>query len=205
MTKTFFLLLTALAAVSAIAQPPATTPASPARPAASRPTYSADSFLLRSNGPRISLYSFCPAYGEPGRAVYFRKDQDSAIHRVTMHNLRVALADNPNSMQQLRVAGTNIYLGIGLALAGIGLTTAGIISTVHKNNEAQNAFNQATAKWYAQAQNNPYGNNPMPTLPHYSASPLIYIGAAATFTCMIPLFNVASHAHKAIDTYNGIN
>jgi hypothetical protein len=193
MTKTFFLLLAVLATASAFAQPPAIP----------QPAYSADSFLLRSNGPRIFLYSFCPAYGYPGRAVYFRKDQDSAYHRVTLHNLNIALADNPASIQQLHIAGTNIGLGIGLAAAGLGLTVAGIISTIHKNNEAQNAYNQASAQWYAQAQANPFGNNPMPTLPHYSASPLIYIGAITSLTCMIPLFNVNKHVLKAIDVYNG--
>ena len=134
--------------------------------------------------------------------MYFRKDRDSTYHRVTIHNLRVALADNPASMQQLRIAGTNIGIGIGLLAGGIALTTAGIISTIHKNNAAQNAFNTASAQWYAQAQANPYANNPMPTLPHYSASPLIYIGAITTFSCMIPLFNVGSHGRKAIELYN---
>jgi hypothetical protein len=190
MKKTIFLALTVLITISAFAQ----TPVGP------RPTYSSDSFLLRSNGPRIFLYSFCPAYGYPGRAVYFRKDQDSAIHRVTLGNLRVALADNPASMQQLHIAGVNVGIGIGLLAGGIALTTAGIISTIHKNNAASNAYNQASQQWYQQAQTNP--NTPMPTLPHYSASPLIYIGALTTLSCMIPLFNVNSHAKRAIDIYN---
>jgi hypothetical protein len=195
MKKTIFLALTVLTALSAFAQPPAkNTP---------RPTYSADSFLLRSNGPRIFLYSFCPAYGYPGRAVYFRKDQDSAYHRVTLRNLHVALADNPASVQQLHIAGVNLGIGLGLLTGGIILTTAGIISTIHKNNEASNAYNEASAKWFQQAQTNP--NTPMPTLPHYSASPLIYIGALTTISCMIPLFSVNGHAKKAVDLYNGIN
>jgi hypothetical protein len=193
MKKTIFLALTVLAALSAFAQSPAITP----------PAYSADSFRLQSSGPRIFLYSFCPPYATPGRATYFRKDQDSVIHRLTIRNLRVALADNPASMQQLHIAGVNVGIGIGLLAGGIALTTAGIISTIHKNNEASNAYNQASAKWFQQAQTNP--NTPMPTLPHYSASPLIYIGAATTLSCMIPLFNVASHGKKAIDIYNGID
>ena len=196
MKKTFLLALTVLATASAFAQ----TPANP------QPSYSADSFLLRSNGPRIFLYSFCPAYGYPGRAVYFRKDQDSAYHRLTLHNLNVALADNPASMQQLHIAGTNVGVGICLAAAGLGLFAAGLISTINRNNAAQNAYSQASAQWYAQAQANPFGNNnPMPTLPHYSASPLIYLGPIMAMSCMIPLFNVAKHTKKAIDIYNGIN
>jgi len=42
-------------------------------------------------------------------------------------------------------------------------------------------------------------------LPHYSASPLIYIGAITTISRMIPLFKVGSHGQKAIDLYNGMN
>jgi hypothetical protein len=196
MKKTIFLILTAFATVSAFAQ----TPVAP------RPTYSADSFLLQSNGPRIFLYSFCPAYGYPGRAVYFRKDQDSAYHRVSMRNLRVALADNPASMKELRIAGVNIGLGIGLLAGGVALTTIGIITTVHHNQQLSNAYDQATAKWFAQAQATPWANTPSPALPHYSGlSPLFFVGTAMTLSCMIPLFNVAKHGQKAIDIYNGRN
>lgn len=92
-----------------------------------------------------------------------------------------------------------------LAATGLGLAAAGIISTIHKNNAAQNAYNEASARWYAQASVNPFGNNPMPALPHYSTSPLIYIGAITSLTCMIPLFNVANHAQKAINSYNRTN
>src|ERR1700761_3867415 len=108
MKSTFFLILAVLATASAFAQAQSQAP-----------TYSADSFLLRANGPRISIYSFCPAYGDPGRAVYFRKDQDSVYHRISIRNLRVALADNPASMQQLHIAGTNIGLGVGLLVGGL--------------------------------------------------------------------------------------
>lgn len=194
MKKTIFLALIVLSTVSAFAQTPVNPP----------PTYSSDSFLLRSNGPRIFLYSFCPAYGNPGRTVYFRKDQDSAIHRVTLRNLRVALADNPASIQQLHIAGVNVGIGVGLLLGGIATTTAGIITTVHHNQQLSNAYNQASAKWFAQAQATPWLNTPSPALPHYSGlSPLFFIGTAMTLSCMIPLFNVAKHSQKAIDIYNG--
>jgi len=169
--------------------------------------YSADSFRLRTPGTRISLYSFCNPHNNYGRAVYFRKDQDSAIHRVTLHNLKIALADNPASMEQLRIAGANVYIGIGLLAGGLALTAAGIITSVHHNHDLSNAYDQASAKWFAQAQANPGNpNNPMPTLPHYSGpTALFYIGAAMSLSCMIPLFNVNSHAKKAIDLYNGVN
>ena len=171
--------------------------------------YSADSFRLRTAGTRISLYSFCDPYNNYGRAVYFRKDQDSAIHRVTLHNLKVALADNPASMEQLRIAGANVYLGIGLLAGGLALTAAGIITAVNHNHALSNAYDQASAKWFAQAQTNPYNlnnTNPMPALPHYSGpSALFYIGTAMSLSCMIPLFNVNSHAKKSIDIYNGVN
>jgi hypothetical protein len=165
--------------------------------------YSSDSFRLRTPGRRISLYAFCTPYSE-GRAVYFRKDQDSAVHRVTIRNLRVALADNPASMQELKIAGTNVYVGIGLLAAGIGLAAAGIITTVNHNHQLSNAYNQAAANWYSQAQHNP--NTPMPALPSYSGpSPLFYLGAISTLSCIIPFANVAKHARKAVDIYNGIN
>ncbi|HEV2482322.1 MAG TPA: hypothetical protein VGS79_21805 [Puia sp.] len=193
MTRTLFLALTFLATASAFAQ----TPAKP------RPSYSADSFLLRSNGPRIFLYSFCPAYGEPGRAVYFRKDQDSVYHRVSIRNLRVAVADNPASLQELRIAGTNIGVGIGLLAGGVALSTIGILTTVHHNNEINNAYNQATAQWYAQAQAHPFANNPAPALPHSAGlSPLFYLGTAMTLSAIIPLANVGKHAQRAINIYN---
>lgn len=195
MKKTLFLVLTCLAGLSAFSQ----TPSVP------RPSYSADSFLLRTNGPRIFLYSFCPAYGDPGGAAYFRKDQDSVYHRVSIRNLRVALADNPASMHELHIAGTNIGLGIGLLAGGLALTTVGIISTVHHNHELSDAYNQATAKWFAQAQANPWANNPSPALPHYTGlSALFFVGTGMTLSAMIPLFNAGKHVQKSIDRYNGI-
>lgn len=200
MKKPSFLLIALLGALTAFSQQPArdsifTRPGN---------GYSADSFRLTTAGRRISFYSFCYGYGT-GRAVYFRKDQDSAIHRLTYQNLRIALADNPASMQQLHIAGTNIGLGIGLAAAGLVLTTVGIITTVEHNHNLSNAYNQATAKWFAQAQTNPYANNPSPALPHYSGpNALFYLGTAATLSCIIPFCNVASHTRKAIDIYNGI-
>lgn len=195
MKKTLFLVVAALTAASAFAQ----TSSAP------RPTYSADSFFLRSNGPRIFLYSFCPAYGYPGRAVYFRKDQDSAYHRISLRNLRVALADNPASIQQLHIAGANIGLGIGLLAGGLVLSTVGIITTVHHNHELSDAYNQATAKWFAQAQANPWANNPSPALPHYSGlSALFFVGTGMTLSAMIPLFSAGKHVQRSIDLYNGI-
>ncbi len=167
--------------------------------------YSADSFRLTTAGRRISFYSFCYGYGT-GRTVYFRKDQDSAIHRVTYHNLGVALADNPASMQQLHIAGTNIGLGIGLVSAGLALTTVGLITTIEHNHNLSNAYNQATAGWFAQAQAHPFSNAPMPAIPHYSGpNALFYLGTVATLSCIIPFCNVARHERKAIDIYNGID
>lgn len=205
MKKPLFLLLALFGTLTAFSQLPAKDSIF------SRPGngYSADSFRLRTAGRRISFYSFCDPYatGYPyttGRAVYFRKDQDSAIHRLTFHNLRIALADNPASMQELRIAGTNIGLGIGLAAAGLALTTAGIITTVNHNHNLSSSYDQASAKWFAAAQTNP--GTPMPALPHYTGpGALFYLGTAMTLSCMIPLFNVANHSRKAVDIYNGID
>ena len=88
--------------------------------------------------------------------------------------------------------------------AGVGLTAASIITTVNHNHDLSNAYDQASAKWFAQAQRNP--NTPLPALPHYSTlSPLFYLGTAATLSCMIPLFNMGKHTQKALDVYNGID
>src|ERR1700743_3019366 len=114
MKQPLILLLTMLTTLIPPAQKPGKDSAAP-RPG----HYDADSFRLRVPGRRIALYAFCTPYSE-GRAVYFRKDQDETIHRVTIHNLQVALADNPASMRQLRIAGTNAYLAIGLFAGGIG-------------------------------------------------------------------------------------
>lgn len=160
------------------------------------------SFRLSRAGARISFYSFCDPLTY-GRAVYFRKDQDSTLHRLTMANLRVAVSDNRVSTRQLKIASKNISIGIGLVAAGIALTTIGIITTINHNHALSNAYDQASAQWYAEAQTN--FNTPMPSLPHYSGpSALFYIGAATTLSCMIPLFNVANHTRKAVDIYNGI-
>ena len=207
MKKPLFLLLALFGTLTAFSQLPAKDSIF------SRPGngYSADSFRLRTAGRRISFYSFCDPYatGYPyttGRAVYFRKDQDSAIHRVTYHNLGVALADNPASLQQLHIAGTNIGLGIGLVTAGLALTTVGLITTIEHNHNLSNAYNQASAKWFAQSQATPWLNTPMPALPHESGpNALFYLGTVATLSCIIPFCNVARHERRAIDIYNGLD
>jgi len=182
-----------------------------------------DAYKLQNEGRRISLYSQCyyttdtyftaitPGGAETPttittrqKAYYFRKGADSPIQRLSIHNLTLATADNPASTQELRIAGTNIHLGIGLLAGGVVLATAGIITTVNHNRDLSNAYDQASAKWFQQAQTNP--NTPLPALPHYSGlSPLFYIGTAATLSAMIPLFNVNKHVQKALDIYNGID
>jgi opacity protein-like surface antigen len=181
-----------------------------------------DAFKLQNEGRKISLYSQCyyttdtyynattpdgvetpTTITSREKAYYFRKGTDSNIQRVTYHNLKLALADNPSSMHQLRIAGTNLYLGIGLLAGGLAVTAAGIIETGKRNNDAQNAFKTASANWLIQAQTNP--NASPPALVHHSESPLIYIGAATTLSAMIPLFNVGRHAQKALEIYNGID
>ncbi len=196
MKQPLFFLLAILATFTASAQQPAkdSTYAHPG-------SYSSDSFRLRTSGRRISFYAFCTPYSE-GRAVYFRKDQDEAIHRVNIQNLRVALADNPASMQQLRIARTNAYLSIGLFAGGIGLTAAGFILTTNHNHAVTNSYNQAVAKWYAQSLTNP--NTPMPPPPKFgSLSPLVFMGIASTLSCIIPIAGRIKHTQKAIDIYNG--
>jgi|ERR1700722_15423701 hypothetical protein len=197
MKKTLFQLLAILTTFTAFAQQPAkdSTYAHPG-------SYSADSFRLRVPGRRISFYAFCTPYSE-GRAVYFRKDQDDAIHRVNFHNLSVALADNPASMHQLRIAHTNAYLSIGLFAGGLGLTALGFIITDTHDHTLTNAYNQASAKWQAQSLTNP--STPMPTPPNLTLSPLIYIGLASTLACIIPIAGRIKHTQKAIDIYNGAN
>jgi len=135
-------------------------------------------------------------------AHYFQKGSSSP-QRLTLNNLQLAMADNPASTNQLHIAHTNIHLGIGLLAGGLAITTIGIIQTINRNNNAQNAFKTASANWFAASRTNI--NTPTPTLPHYGVSPLIFIGGAATFSAIIPIFTVNKHAQKAIDIYNGVN
>lgn len=179
-----------------------------------------DAYKLRNEGQRISLYTQCYYYDEtvyaantPGgteypttistheKVFYFRKDPDGPIQRLTLHNLGIATADNPASTAQLNIARTDIGVGIGLLAGGLALTTAGFISTVNHNHQAQKAFQQASATWYQEAQSNP--NTPMPTAPHTSVSALLFIGAAASVSAVIPLCNAHQHVRTALDIYNG--
>ena len=199
MKQPLFLLLAILAIFTASAQQPSKDSTQP-RPGNH---YSADSFRLRVPGRRISLYAFCTPYHE-GSVIYFRKDQDEAIHRLNYQNLSVALADNPTSMHYLRIAHTDAYLSIGLLAGGAALTAIGFIVTENHDRPLNNAYAQAYAKWQAQSLTNP--NTPAPTPPHTtSLSPLVYIGIASTLSCIIPITDGLKHRQKAIDTYNGIN
>jgi hypothetical protein len=95
-------------------------------------------------------------------------------------------------------------VGIGLLAGGVALVTAGIITTVNHNHALSEAYDQASAKWFQQAQTNQ--NTPMPALPQYSGlSPLFFIGTAATLSAFIPIRNVGRHVQKALEIYNGID
>jgi hypothetical protein len=166
-----------------------------------------DAYKLRNEGRRISLYSQCYYDAETltteRRALYFRKGQDGDIEPLNYRNLKLAMADDPASIQQLKVARTNIYLGIGLLAGGVALTFAGFLHTAQENNNAQNAFKTASAIWFQQSMQNP--NTPLPSLPpHYGPSPLIYIGALASLSAIIPFATSGKHAQRAVDIYNGI-
>jgi hypothetical protein len=179
-----------------------------------------DAFRLHNEGRLISLYSKCyyetettwysPAPGVPQTpttittreaAWFFRKGPDGDIERVTIKNLRSAMADNPTSLAQLKIAGTNLGIGIGLLAAGAGTVVAGIIQTHQRNTDAYNNFKAESAAWYNNSMTNP--NTPAPTLPHYGLSPLFYVGSAVALTGLIPIFNVRQHLVKALDIYNG--
>ena len=178
-----------------------------------------DAFRLQNEGPRISLYSKCyyetettwysPAPGVPQipntistreTAWFFRKGAAGDIQRVTIQNLRGAMADNPASLAQLKIAGANLYVSIGLFAAGAGTVIAGIIQTHQRNTDAYNTYQQESAAWYANSMNNP--NAPIPTLPHYGLSPLFYVGSAMALSGFIPIFNVRKHLVQALDIYN---
>jgi hypothetical protein len=178
-----------------------------------------DAFRLRNDGPRISLYSKCyyetettwyalaPGISEVPTTIstreaawFFRKDTGGDIERVTIHNLRNAMADNPASLAQLKIAGANLYVSIGLIAAGAGTVVAGIIQTHQRNTAAYNTYQQESTAWYNNSMNNP--NAPMPTLPHYGLSPLFYVGSAMVLSGIIPIFNVRKHLASALDIYN---
>jgi hypothetical protein len=178
-----------------------------------------DAFRLLDEGRRISLYSKCYYETEttwwsltPGgpqfpttitsreNAWFFRKGADGEVERLTPHNLKIAMADNPASLAELRIAGANLSIGIGLLAAGAGTLVAGIIQTHQRNTTAYNTYQQESAAWYANGMNNP--NAPMPTLPHYVLSPLLYVGSAMALTGFVPIFNVRKHLVGALDIYN---
>jgi hypothetical protein len=168
-----------------------------------------DAFRLRNEGRRISLYSKCYYETETTpstittreTAWFFRKGLDGDIERVTIHNLRAAMTDDPRSLAQLKIAGTNLDIGIGLLAAGAGTAVAGIIQTHQRNTDAYNNYKAESAAWYTNSMTNP--NTPMPTLPHYGLSPLFYLGSAMALSGFIPIFNTRKHLFKALDTYNG--
>ena len=178
-----------------------------------------DLYKLETEGPRISLYSQCYyetqtvfASTSPGgpqfpttltsqaKAFYFRKN-DSDIQRLNYQNLKIAVEDDPASLRELRLAHTNLFLGIGLLTAGIAMAVADIHHTIQQNNDAQNAYNAASKAWFNQTFTNP--NAPMPALPaHYGVSALFYLGLATTISAVIPLANISKHSHKAMYIYN---
>jgi hypothetical protein len=179
-----------------------------------------DAFRLQNEGRRISLYSKCyyetettwysPAPGvqqTPSTittretAWFFRKGLDGDIERVTIHNLRAAMTDDPASLAQLKIAGANLHIGIGLLAAGAGTAVAGIIQTHQRNTDAYNNYKAESAAWYNSSLTNP--NTPMPTLPHYGLSPLFFVGSAMALSGFIPIFNTRKHLVKALDIYNG--
>lgn len=178
-----------------------------------------DAFRLQNEGRRISLYSKCyyetetnwysPAPDVPQfpntistreTAWFFRKDTAGEIERVTIQNLRNAMADNPASLAELRIAGTNLSIGIGLLAAGAGTVIASIIQTHQRNTAAYNTYQQESAAWYANSMNNP--NAPMPTPTHYGLSPLFYVGSVMALSGVIPIFGVRKHLVRALDIYN---
>jgi hypothetical protein len=179
-----------------------------------------DVFRLQDEGRRISLYSKCyyetetvwssAGPGQPEtpttittreKAWFFRKGPDGDIERVTIPNLRTAMADNAASLAQLKVAGTNLHVAIGLLAAGAGAAFAGIIVTHQRNTAAYNTYKQESATWYNNSLSNP--NAPMPTLTHYGLSPLFYVGSAMVLSGFVPILNVRRHLVKALDIYNG--
>jgi len=181
-----------------------------------------DAYKLQNEGRRISLYAQCYEstsiiYSSPTpdgvatpttitsheKAYFFRKEPDGDIQRANYHNLITAMADNPSSVHELRIAHTGLYLGIGLLVGGAALAAAGIIHTAQRNNDASNAFKTASANWYIAAQRNP--NTPLPPLPpHYGLSPLFYIGTVASLSAIVPVCTAGKHAKRALLIYNGI-
>ena len=126
------------------------------------------------------------------------------IRQLNIRNLRSAVADNPSSAGELNIAGVDLHLGIGLVAGGVALVATGLIQTSRRYKAAIDAYRAASANWYLAAQQNP--NTTMPRAPgHYGISPLVYIGALAAVSAVIPLTNVGSHVRRALDIYNGID
>jgi hypothetical protein len=180
-----------------------------------------DAFRLENEGRLISLYSQCISVSETvftstgpngppipttittqEKALYFKKGQDGDIQRLNYRNIKLAVADNVSSSKEIRIAGVDLSLGIGMLAGGVALAAAGFVHTAQQNNNASNAYKAASANWYNQSLTNP--NTPPPALPpHYGPSALVYIGALTAVAAIIPLANVNRHVRRALDIYNG--
>lgn len=179
-----------------------------------------DVYKLETEGRRISLYSQCsyvtetvytsPTLGGPAnipstitteaKAFYFSKNNGD-IQRLTYNNLKLAVADDPASLHELRLAHTDLFLGIGLFAAGVTIMVADINHTIQRNNDAQNAYKAASDAWFNETRYNP--NAPLPALPpHYGISALFYLGMATTLSAVIPLASIGKHTHKTLYIYN---
>lgn len=166
-----------------------------------------DIYRVDREGPKISLYSrvvydpYANAYdpntqtyssGAYTRTLYFRKSGEVRMHTITYTSLMKALADNPESQQDVRVAKTRLVTGISLLLVSVLVEGVGLIET-GKMHAAH--FVTTTSNQY------PYTNT---TLVHGTGtSPLIYIGAGGFVAGAVLALGARHKLFKAIDVYNG--
>lgn len=167
-----------------------------------------DIYRVDREGPRLSLYSrvvYDPYAGDydPNtqtwysgaytRKLYFRKSGEVQMHTITYASLMDALADNPESQEEVRVAKTRLVSGVGLLLASVLVEGIGLIETGRMH-----------AAHFVTTTSNQYPYTSTPTLVRGTGtSPLVYIGTAGFAAGAVLSFGARHKLLRAIDVYNG--
>lgn len=110
-------------------------------------------------------------FSYPTRNDYFEKD-DGVLNKVNYKNLKVALADNSESMKYLSEYKTLTTIQWGLCFTGIGLMVGGAIMMHDDDNMNSEGI------------------------------PIMIIGSVVNMSCIIPYFNKSEKIEEAIEAYN---
>ena len=159
-----------------------------------------ETYRIEKGGPRLFVFSREFTYSDTagfhsGRDAFIRKGMDGDMQELNYRNLKIAMADNAASMQQLQkfrstfvVAGTAGVAGLLSFIIGAAQTTK---NHAHKLDPVQPGLPPRPGQPLQQ-----------PTLPKTSVSPLLIAGPIITVGAIITMCIAPSHLHKAINIYN---